>query len=483
METIFSTGSAGLIIEQSVGTKVYGNFIGTSANGASAVQNNDGIVVGFMGSDAQIGGSELFQRNIISGNLSRGVAITVGAGNNNKIESNYIGLNYSGTASILNDIGILIEGNSNTIGNFSKQSGNVISGNNAGIVITGTLNGVYGNIMGLNPSGTAKIPNNNHGMEIFGSTNYVGNDYTNLNQRNIISGNVGRGILVNGSSASSNLIYGNLIGPLADGINIPIGNQSNGIELVGGANNNEVGGATLDLGNVISGNALHGISIFNGSSFNTIRSNNIGIDKTETVAIPNGSVGIQLLTDCMDNSISNNMVARNGTNGIEINSSNNNIILDNVIGCNRDVTANFGNTESGITLFNSSGTYIEENNIHSNGLFGIDMLGSNGTQIYTNFIGGNASSLEPFVGSGNANRGIYVDQSDSVQIGDGTNSRANYIKFNGGNGIEISGGSSLVQHTYNFISNNSGLGIDIDADGVSVVPTDNEGAQAPVFTE
>lgn len=479
---LFSVSSTGILVEQSFGTKVYGNFIGTSANGITAVNNNDGVVIGFMASNTQVGGVELFKKNIVSGNLSYGISITFGASNNNAIEGNYIGLNYAGTAPILNEIGILIDGNSNTIGNFSKQGGNVISGNNAGIVLTGTLNGVYGNIIGLNPTGTAKIPNNNHGMEIFGSTNYIGNDYANLDQRNIVSGNGARGILINGPSASSNLVYGNLIGPLVDEINVPIGNQANGIEIVGGATNNEIGGAFLDFGNVISGNVLHGISIFNGSSNNTIRSNNIGVDRSESVAIPNGSVGIQLLTDCNDNFISNNMIAGNGTNGIEINASHNNSIFNNAIGCNRDIMVNLGNTESGITLFNSSGTYIEENNIHSNGLFGIDMSGSNSTQIFTNNIGGNSSSMEPFVGSGNGNSGIYVDQSDSVQIGDGTLARANYIKFNNGDGIAIEGVSTLVQHTYNFISDNSGLGIDIDADGVSVVPSNNEGVQAPVFT-
>jgi hypothetical protein len=477
-----SIGSVGILIEQSFNTKVFGNFIGTNANGTSAIPNDDGIVIGFDASDIQVGGSELFQKNIISGNFNRGVGITVGASSNNKIESNYIGLNYAGTAALPNSIGISVEGNDTKIGNLNKQSGNVISGNTSGILVFSEFNEVYGNTIGLNPTKDAAIPNTQYGISIESANNQVGFEYSNLAQRNVISGNGIAGIYINGINAVSNIIHGNLIGPFGDGASSPATNQNFGIHITNQAYENYIGSPNLDNGNVVSGNGSIGIALSQGVTTISIQSNNIGVDKTESIDLPNGTVGIQLLNNCNSNYINSNMIARNGTNGIEINSSNNNTIYDNVIGCNRDVTANFGNTETGITLFNSSGTYIEENNIHSNGLFGIDMLGSNGTQIYTNFIGGNASSLEPFVGSGNGNRGIYVDQSDSVQIGDGTFFRANYIKFNNGDGITIDGGSSLVQHSFNLISDNAGLGIDIDADGVSVVPSDNEGTQAPVFT-
>src|SRR5262249_42171631 len=197
-----------------------GNSIGTKAAGTAAIPNAyQGIEIFGGAQNNTIGGTNSGARNIISGNTFDGVSLLEAGTNSNLVQGNYIGLNAAATAALPNNgAGVVIAAGaqSNTIGSGSSAGGrNVISGNvYQGIVITdsGTnSNKVQGNIIGLNPTGTAAMSNQFEGVAIFGSasSNTVGGT-TNVSP-NIISGNVGSGISISGVGTKQNKVQHNLI--------------------------------------------------------------------------------------------------------------------------------------------------------------------------------------------------------------------------------------------------------------------------------
>ncbi len=129
----------------------------------------------------------------------------------NLIIGNIIGLNATGDAAIPNGNGIVLDTNRNIIGGIEDGAGNVISGNSlVGITITGDDNEVQGNLIGLNATGTTAIPNEIHGIEI-GSARLCKIGGTADGEGNVISGNGGDGIHI-GSDGNENTIQGNTIG-------------------------------------------------------------------------------------------------------------------------------------------------------------------------------------------------------------------------------------------------------------------------------
>lgn len=152
---------------------------------------------------------------------------------------------------------------------------------NTGITMTGFGSGnrVEGNFIGTNPSGNAALPNgqgNGHGVSVNGFGDTVGG--TSNDTRNVISGNDGDGVSLNGPGAK---VQGNYIGTKADG-NFGLPNTADGV--VAANDNATVGGESIGA-NVIAFNNVSGVrdsSIDStGNSFfeNSIHSNGkLGID-------------------------------------------------------------------------------------------------------------------------------------------------------------------------------------------------------------
>lgn len=139
---------------------VDGCYIGTNAAGTVARGNGIGIAVTVPG--VAVGAGILATRNVISGN-GRGFFLNSSA---TSIRGNYIGTNAAGTAALGNtESGVSVSGGfGNTIGG-AGAFGNVISGNTgtdvSGIDLrsgTGT-NQILGNIIGMNATATAPVPN------------------------------------------------------------------------------------------------------------------------------------------------------------------------------------------------------------------------------------------------------------------------------------------------------------------------------------
>ena len=284
-----------------VNNLVEGNLIGLNAAGTAAILNNGAGVQIFLGAQSNIvGGASSGARNIISGNASTGVSIDETGTTGNVVVGNYIGLNAAGTAAIANThagVDIFDAAQSNIIGGTTAALRNIISGNGAQGVLIGTTgttgNVVEGNYVGLNPAGTAAIPNGFAGVNFFSGAqgNTVGG--TNAGAGNVISGNSFQGVAIQDAGTTSNFIQGNLIGLNAAG-NAAVKNVDSGIEIFSSAGGNFIGG--VNGGNAISGNGADGVQLdLNGISSNLIQGNLIGLDATGTTAISNTDSGVEMI--------------------------------------------------------------------------------------------------------------------------------------------------------------------------------------------
>ncbi len=283
---ISNNGEDGIHINDNVNeTIIRGNLIGTDSAGMLKRGNSfAGIYVGSsQTNDNYIGGLEIADRNIISGNQ---YGIDIDETNNIFIAGNYIGTNIDGTDSIPNEVGVNIyKSDSIYVGTDSLKGYNIISGNsdNAIDVNKGRFIIIEGNLIGLNASGNDTIANGEHGVFMDSST---ANSYIN---KNTISGNT-LGIAL-ADSCNSIFITGNYIGTDTSGM-IGLGNRESGIDIDNGCYEISIGGEFVSKGNLISGNANNGINM-NGAYGGHVLGNIIGLNKEGNDSIPN-EVGIVL---------------------------------------------------------------------------------------------------------------------------------------------------------------------------------------------
>jgi parallel beta-helix repeat protein len=306
---ISGNAARGIQIEGSgtVSNTVSGNYIGTDVHGTAALGNgttpgSNGWGIRIDGAPGNtIGGLTAGERNLISGNgdlfctapendpraEGGGILIFNGA-DGNVVQGNYVGTDVQGTAALPNGLtGIEIENaTGNLIGGPSEGARNVISGNScggpppprAGIRLMGGGNTVQNNYIGPDATGTAAFPD--HGNGDFGMWVI---SWHNVIQDNVISGNRGDGINVDGNH---NTIIGNRIGTAANGLT-PLGNGLQGIAFVGDGSDNLVGGAGAGEGNLIAYNdgagvQTHAACIQNTVSHNSIHTNGgLGIDNVD----------------------------------------------------------------------------------------------------------------------------------------------------------------------------------------------------------
>jgi hypothetical protein len=250
---------------------VLGNNIGTDATGQAAIPNQWGVLIS--DSAGVAAGNSSDTANLISGNSSWGVRITqtddaLNLSRENLVRFSVIGLAADGSSPLGNgtsaesDGGILIEAGAreNRIGGSGPGEGNVISGNQGcGIRITrGAANLIEGNFIGTDGGAAHAIGNSLHGVLLEGAegagwaaeSNVVGGPDSYY--LNVIGGNAGAGIRIEGTAARGNEIAGNAIGTDPGGT-IRLGNLSGGAAVAAGG-----------AGNSFSSNLI----AFNGQSGN-----------------------------------------------------------------------------------------------------------------------------------------------------------------------------------------------------------------------
>jgi titin len=451
---------------------VSGNFIGLDKAGTTKLGNSsDGIHIENGAASNTIGGTQPGAANVISGNLLEGVLITDAGSSGNVVAGNLIGTDTTGTKALGNDSGVEIRlgAANNTLGGTDPGAGNVISGNQSGVIIGDNSGGandnvLLGNRIGTDVTGTVPLGNTGFGILIQnGSTsNTIGG--TAQGTANVISGN-SNGVRLD---ASANVVLGNLIGTDKNGT-VQLGNKSFGI-VVGNGASNTIGGTVQGAANVISGNFI-GVRL-EGTS-NVVLGNLIGTDKSGTKALGTGD-GMEILGG--NNTIggtapgAGNVISGNYNGvviGIEPASSTQNVVLGNRIGTDVTGTVPLGNINDGILIQSGSssntigGTAQGAGNVVSgngNGVvIGYPVPGDQNV-VLGNLIGTDVTGTVPL---GNTKDGIRIEgQGTSNTIGGTVAGAGNTIAFNHGFGVLVgsSTGTDIRQNSI-FANTSGGIGI------------------------
>ena len=442
---------------------IQGNLIGTNASGTAAVPNSaDGVRVDSGASANNVGGTTAGARNVISGNGGDGVEVSGSVSGFNNVQGNYIGTDITGTSAVPNVAdGVRVSANApeTTIGGSTAGARNVISGNgsdgieqNAGTA--GSL--IQGNYIGTNAAGTAAVPNGVAGVNVAGASSVrIGG--TSGGDGNLISGNIGHGIRILGSS---NVVQRNLVGVSVTADSV-IPNGGDGVRLENGSVSNTIGGSSGGVGNLIGGNTSDGIEAGTGTG-NIIAANDVGTNFLGGTGLGNGASGINLngtssATIGGTSVASRNRISGNGLHGVLIAGSGaaGNIVLGNYIGINPGGVAAIANAQDGVRIeggasFNTiGGTSAGARNVISgNGAGGVRFVGSTttGNSVLGNYIGTNAAGTATL---GNLGSGVVAEDAPSNDIG-GTAAGAGNVISGNLNGIIIDG----VPATGNSIEGN-----------------------------
>ena len=468
---------------------VAGNYLGTSITGAADLGNViHGVYIDNTTKNV-IGGLNACDKNVISGNNSRGVLISGILATGNRVVGNFIGTAANGLLPLGNGfdgIATIGDGGSNFIGGNTNSSRNLISANGSdGIELGSSVNMVRMNFIGTDLNGNkgvAGMGNKGNGILIRLTSNTVHN--------NVISGNGGDGVEILATSLlPGNVLRGNLIGTNATGTvnaaTAPNGNLGNGVEIIGSPGN-QIGGGGLGAKNVISSNRLHGVHIIGaGATRNLVQGNHIGTDITGTAAIGNRIDGVGI-NGAPNNTIggslagTGNLVAGNLGNGVEIfnTGATGNLVLGNHIGT--DVSGVFALPNyRGVYVYNASSNRVggtgttDGNLISGNRYSGVFLRGAansnviEGNSIGTNVIGGalgNGGDGISVQGSNNRIGGLFVATAGTHTTPNTPDNAANVIAFNGGWGVSVNAG---IQNSIrrNSIFSNAFSGINLISGG------------------
>ncbi len=266
-------------------TQVLGNYIGTDAQGLSAIPNfPNGIDVSQFATGTIIGGASVQVKNVIAGNNSDGIDSSAPI----TVDGNYIGTTRDGTSALANgDDGIYLETASNG-SRIGTGAPNVVSGNTGdGILVESNDNEIKGNYMGLNAAGTSAIPNGNKGVSVRGIGNAIGG--TGAGEGNVISGNGEDGLVLEFAGTMNNNIRGNKIGTQFNGTGA-LGNGGDGVLIRNGAHNNTIGGTDPGEGNIVANNGANGVHADGGATQDDyIRANSIYANADKGIELTNGA--------------------------------------------------------------------------------------------------------------------------------------------------------------------------------------------------
>jgi hypothetical protein len=250
---------------------IEGNYVGTDATGTTALDQDgkplgngyEGIEIDAGASDNTIGGTTAGTGNLISGNKYYGVELRNSGTDDNVVEGNDIGTDFTGTS-------------------VSDSAGNSLGSEFYGVL-----------------------------MDSGASDNTIGG--TIAGARNLVSGNANDGVVLNGSGTSGNIIEGNYIGTDVTGI-VALGNgaatgsDGAGILVDFGATDNTIGGTTAGAANLISGNANYGVWEYgSGTSGNVVEGNDI---------VGDGYAGVFINGKANGNTIVGNLITGNSVNSI-----------------------------------------------------------------------------------------------------------------------------------------------------------------------
>ena len=370
----------------------------------------------------------------------RDAGISLNSCDNNVIQSNYIGVAADGTTPRGNSRGILIVTSANNvIGGTTSAARNLISGNQGGgIEINGSNNVVQGNFIGTNATGTAALPNSNGGSTSQGQGVIV---FSPLFANNLIGGT---------AAGAGNLISGNATGISTSGNGTTIQGNLIGTDVTGTlkvpnlsgisafATDVLVGGLTPEARNIISGNLGDGVNIRGAGT--KVQGNYVGTDISGSFAVGNNGHGVVASEGTVIGGTepgARNIISGNGASG------NGNVALANT----------FSNTAAPVTV---QGNYIGTDVTGTRALGGVVP----GIRIFSsnNIIGGTDAASRNVI-SGNS-VGIQLGVFSSGLVGNviqgnfiGLNAAGNAAVPNTQTGIAI---ADAVNNTIGGIASGAG---------------------------
>ena len=335
--------------ERADGTRA-ANTIGQN-NGGQALPNSVGILLDGMTTNSVI--ATRIVGNHIGGNISNGIELRgePGFGNTAKrVEQTMIIGNRIGVDAANGGCGIYLSGTNlnNVIGGQTDEDRNVISGNgqhgifaeNPTSVAAPNLAMAYigGNYIGTTITGTARLPNQGHGIYLKNASAFIGvlGVPAALVAGNRIAGNAQDGVRIEASFA---FVMANTIGTDPD--EHALGNGGDGINMLNGAaymgyyplpgataTGNRVqfnqrnglwinGGEAVIGGNTFANNVQNGVRLTNGANKVVL-----GLDEPAgygNVVRANGGNGVWIestLTATLSTSLSSSVVISNGGYGV-----------------------------------------------------------------------------------------------------------------------------------------------------------------------
>jgi parallel beta-helix repeat protein len=336
-------GSGIIIASRSQGNVLNGNFVGTTANGDSALGNGgNGVWINDANNNSLVGckfvNNPFVYYNVVSGNRANGVRIT--NSNNSVVQGNFFGVGANNTTLLGNRFdGILVEGTSgNTQVGGVIPLGNVSAGNGTnGIEVTDRAHGfITFNTFGGLLAFKGAAPNGNDGVLITST----GGD--NTIRTNVLSGNRHNGIELAGN-ATGVTVDPNIAGLNTKG-NGTLPNGRDGLLIDGNAHGNTIGGTLRSVipQNTFSGNARYGVQITGWAHDNLVFRSYIGTTLLGVTALGNQRGGVVVGGHAYLNAIGNfssrpsNIISGNRGNGVTLlYDTRLNRVVNNYIGRNR----------------------------------------------------------------------------------------------------------------------------------------------------
>lgn len=359
----------------------------------------------------QIEADDITLKALAIGGFEWTTGVTIN-GSRNSIVACHLGVNAEGTAALGNSVNLEIKsGGYNIIGGLGPDLRNIISGSthSYGVLVGGTGgNFIGGNYIGTDVTGGVKIGDYYDGLHISSGAD------ENKVVANVISGNnrvnySNPGVNI---ASNNNIVEGNFIGTTADG-SAALGNLSMGLVISG--KNNVVGGDDIAARNVISGNGSPenqgaGIQVNNGVEIKII-GNYIGTDVSGRFAIENHD-GIVVLGTSSDIFIANNLISGNAVSGITVQGNATGVVMQrNFIGSDYTGSSAIPN-DYGIAFFQNTKNNLigglnenDGNTIAFQKKWGVALVGpgSIGIQILGNKIFSNGSPGIEFLSDAGAN--------------------------------------------------------------------------------
>ncbi len=217
------------------------------------------------------------------------------------------------------------------------------------------------------------------------------------------------------------------------------------------------------LQNLISSNKTDGICIIGETSNNNIVAGNlIGTDASGSLNLGNEWMGISIYSGSHDNKIGGskegegNLISGNGNDGIRVGGISN-LIIGNIIGLDLSETSPIGNTWDGIALYGPHNVIGGSEPGEGNIIAGNKRIGISFSDADSNDVIGN------MLGTGKTGSEKLGNFFSGISLSSGSNNNmigpANVISYNG-TGVFVNLDSTIHNTiTRNSISNNSGQGI------------------------